>query len=184
MIGRRRAAIAAAAAAVRQAGGVPPFGVPPPVTRQVASAGDRRGAGAGAFLLAVVTAVARAHVAVRLKGLDVAYALGHERRIAADLEEQRRGLQIEIGMLKDPGRIVVIARDRLKMGPPAADAIRTLGAGSILTVSGMPTGPGVSPAPTSRPGAAKRSPSSTARSTSSSAAPALPGTAVPRGTVR
>lgn len=137
-MGRRRAA---AEAALRQAGGAPPpFGVPPPVARQVASAGDHRGAGAGAFLLAIVTAGALAHVAVRLKGLDVAYALGHERRIAADLEEQRRGLQIEIGMLKDPGRVVLIARDRLKMGPPAPDAIRTLGPGSILTTAGLPTG--------------------------------------------
>jgi cell division protein FtsL len=168
MIGRR-AAVAAAAAAIRRAAGAPPFGVPPPVARQVTSAGDRRGAGAGAFLLAIMTAGALAHVAVRLKGLDVAYALGHERRVAADLEEQRRGLQIEIGMLKDPGRVVMIARDRLKMGPPAAEAIRTLGPGSILTAPGIPSGPLAS-----LPPRAKRSPSS----------PAHPGPAAPRGGAR
>ena len=101
--------------------------------RKVRPSGDRGGVGVGAFLLAVVTAGALTHVAVRLKGLEVAYALGHERRVAADLEEQRRRLQIEIGMLKDPGRVVMIARDKLKMGPPAPEAIRPLGPGRILT---------------------------------------------------
>ena len=100
--------------------------------RKVRPSGDRGGVGVGAFLLAVVTAGALTHVAVRLKGLKVAYALGHERRVAADLEEQRRRLQIEIGMLKDPGRVVMIARDKLKMGPPAPEAIRPLGPGRIL----------------------------------------------------
>jgi cell division protein FtsL len=102
-------------------------------SRKIRTAGDRRGVGVGAFLLAVVTAGALTHVAVRLKGLEVAYALGHERRVAADLEEQRRRLQIEIGMLKDPGRVVMIARDKLKMGPPAPEAIRALGPGKALT---------------------------------------------------
>jgi hypothetical protein len=187
MIGRRRTAAAAAAAAVRQGGAAPPFGVPPPVARQVAAAGDRRGAGAWAFLLAVVTAGALVHVAVRLKGLDVAYALGHERRIAADLEEQRRGLQIEIGMLKDPGRVVLIARDRLKMGPPAADAIRTLGPGSILTAPGMIAGPFAAPAATARPAAAKGSGAARAAASSASSSatsPAHPGPAAPRGGAR
>jgi cell division protein FtsL len=109
--------------------------------RKVRTAGDRRGVGVGAFLLAIVTAGALTHVAVRLKGLEVAYALGHERRVAADLEEQRRRLQIEIGMLKDPGRVVMIARDKLKMAPPAPEAIRPLGPGRILA-AGMASGPG------------------------------------------
>lgn len=184
MIGRRRTAAAAAAAAVRAGGVAPPFGVPPPVARQVASAGDRRGPGAWAFLLAVVTAGALVHVAVRLKGLDVAYALGHERRIAADLEEQRRGLQIEIGMLKDPGRVVLIARERLKMGPPGADAIRTLGAGSILTAPGTTTGPFAAQAASARPTTAKGSASGARAASSSVASPAYPGPAAPRGGAR
>ena len=93
----------------------------------------RRGAGVGAFLLAVVTAGALAHVGVRLKSLEVAYDLGRERRIATELEEQRRRLQIEIGMLKDPGRVIAIARDKLNMGPPAPDAIWRLGAGRLVS---------------------------------------------------
>jgi cell division protein FtsL len=92
----------------------------------------KRGAGVGAFLLAIVTAGALAHVGVRIKGLQVAYDLGSERRIATELEEQRRRLQIEIGMLKDPGRVVAIARDKLNMGPPAPEAIWRLGSGAAL----------------------------------------------------
>ena len=103
--------------------------------RRVAMSEARKGIGVGAFLLAVVTAGALAHVAVRIKGLEVAYALGHERKVATDLEEQRRRLQIEIGMLKDPGRVVQFARDKLKMGPPAPDAIVALGAASSLTTT-------------------------------------------------
>jgi cell division protein FtsL len=94
--------------------------------------GSRRGIGVSAFLLAVVTAGAMAHVGVRMKGIEVAYALGHERRINTELEEERRRLNIEIGMLKDPVRVVSIARDKLKMGPPAPTDIVHLVRGQIL----------------------------------------------------
>lgn len=90
-------------------------------------ADEHRGMGVGAVVLAIVTAGALAHVAVRIKSIEVAYALGRERHVATELEEQRRRLQIEIGMLKDPGRVVTIARDKLKMGPPDPDAIRAIG---------------------------------------------------------
>jgi cell division protein FtsL len=81
--------------------------------------GDRRGIGVWAFLLALVTAGALAHVAVRMQGIEVAYDLGRERRKNTELEEQRRRLNIEIGMLKDPVRVVHIARDELHMNPPS-----------------------------------------------------------------
>ena len=110
-------------------------------------------------MLAIVTAGALAHVAVRIKSLEVAYALGRERHVATELEEQRRRLQIEIGMLKDPGRVVLIARDRLKMGPPAPDAIVALGAiGSLTSVApAVPGGstPRSAAAPASRAKATK-----------------------------
>lgn len=113
--------------------------------RRVGSSETRRGIGVGAFVLAVITAGALVHVAVRIKSLEVAYALGRERKVATELEEQRRRLQIEIGMLKDPGRVVSIARDKLKMGPPAPDAIVALGAAGSLTNVAPPVplaGPG------------------------------------------
>ncbi|HEY4185826.1 MAG TPA: hypothetical protein VGP07_12210 [Polyangia bacterium] len=101
--------------------------------RPAAPSEHRRGIGVGAFVLAIVTAGALVHVAVRIKSIEVAYALGRERHVATELEEQRRRLQIEIGMLKDPGRVVTLARDKLKMGPPGPDVIRALGDSRHLT---------------------------------------------------
>jgi cell division protein FtsL len=113
--------------------------------------GGRRGIGVGAFLLALVTAGAMAHVGVRMKGIEVAYDLGHEKRVNTELEEERRRLNIEIGMLKDPVRVVSIARDKLKMGPPApADVVR-LGPGQVL--GARPAAPADVPAKRERPAA-------------------------------
>ena len=105
--------------------------------------GQRRGAGVAAFVLAICTAGALVHVAVRIKGLEVAYDLGRERRIATEMEEQRRRLQIEIGMLKDPGRVISIARDKLNMGPPTPEAIWRLGTGGTPPAH---SAPGATPA--------------------------------------
>ena len=81
--------------------------------------GNRRGVGVWAFLLALCTAGALAHVAVRMHGIQIAYALGRERRTNTELAEQRRRLNIEIGMLKDPDRVIGIAREQLRMAPAA-----------------------------------------------------------------
>jgi cell division protein FtsL len=93
---------------------------------------NRRGVGVWAFVLALLTVGALAHVAVRMHGIQIAYDLGRERRINTQLEEQRRRLNIEIGMLKDPSRIITVARDKLHMGPPAATAIVRLTPGAKL----------------------------------------------------
>src|SRR3982751_4411322 len=93
--------------------------------------GNRRGAGVWAFLLALCTAGALAHVAVRMHSIQIAYALGRERRINTELAEQRRRINIEIGMLKDPDRIIGIARDKLGMGPPAPEDVVRLQAGAL-----------------------------------------------------
>jgi cell division protein FtsL len=92
----------------------------------------RRGIGVGAFVLALVTAGALVHVGVRMKGIEVAYDLGREKRVNTQLEEERRRLNIEIGMLKDPVRVVGIARDKLKMGPPAQSDVVRLAPGQVL----------------------------------------------------
>jgi cell division protein FtsL len=70
-----------------------------------------------------LTSGATGHVAVHAKRIEVALALGNEERAYRELVEQRRNLEIEIGMLKDPARISVIARDKLGMRPPAPDDI-------------------------------------------------------------
>ena len=87
----------------------------------VESGGARRRLSLGLIGLIVlgVTLVATAHVAVHAKRIEVAIALGKEERAFRELTLQRRHLEIEIGMLKDPARIIAIARDHLGMRPPA-----------------------------------------------------------------
>jgi len=72
-----------------------------------------------------VTLGATAHVAVHAKRIEVAIALGKEERAFRELTLERRHLEIEIGMLKDPARIIAIARDQLGMRPPAPSDIYT-----------------------------------------------------------
>ena len=93
--------------------------------------GNRRGAGVWAFLLALCTAGALAHVAVRMHGIQIAYALGRERRTNTELAEQRRRLNIEIGMLKDPDRVIGIAREQLRMAPAAPENVVRLSGGGL-----------------------------------------------------
>jgi cell division protein FtsL len=95
--------------------------------------GNRRGIGVWAFLLTLVTVAALLHVGVRMHGIQIAYDLGRERRINTEIEAYRRKLNIEIGMLKDPDRIIAIARDQLHMAPPAPEAVVRLAPGVALT---------------------------------------------------
>jgi cell division protein FtsL len=143
------------------------FAVPAAVRAEL---GRRRGIGVGAFLLALVTAGAMAHVGVRMKGIEVAYDLGRERRINTELEEARRRLNIEIGMLKDPGRIVSLARDKLKMGPPAPTDIVRLSPGQVLGARPEPAPAAAKPA---HPAAAAK-PAHPAAAVAKPARPAAP----------
>jgi cell division protein FtsL len=91
--------------------------------KTVVESGDGRrrlGMGVVALVILGITAIATAHVAVHAKRIEVAIALGKEERAFRELTEQRRHLEIEIGMLKDPARIIAIARDRLGMHAPAS----------------------------------------------------------------
>ncbi len=100
--------------------------------RTVVESGDGRrrlGAGLVGLLVLGVTLGATAHVAVHAKRIEVAIALGKEERAFRELTEQRRNLEIEIGMLKDPARIIGIARDKLGMRPPAPEDIHPLSSG-------------------------------------------------------
>ena len=94
--------------------------------------GQRRGVGVWAFALALLTAGALAHVAVRMHGIQIAYDLGREKRANNELLERQRRLTIEIGMLKDPGRVIGLAHDKLQMGPPAPANIVKLEPGVVL----------------------------------------------------
>jgi hypothetical protein len=94
--------------------------------------GRRRGVGVWAFALALLTAGALAHVAVRMHGIQIAYDLGREKRANSELLERQRSLTIEIGMLKDPGRVIGLAHDKLQMGPPAPANVIKLGPDVVL----------------------------------------------------
>jgi cell division protein FtsL len=100
--------------------------------------GNRRGVGVWAFSLALLTAGALAHVAVRMHGIQIAYDLGRERRTNTELAEERRRLNIEIGMLKDPSRVIGIAHDKLQMGPPSPSNVVRLDPGVVLTGEARP----------------------------------------------
>ena len=93
---------------------------------------NRRGVGVWAFALALLTAGALAHVAVRMHGIQIAYDLGREKRVNSELLERQRSLIIEIGMLKDPGRVIGLAHDKMQMGPPAAADVIKLEPGVVL----------------------------------------------------
>jgi cell division protein FtsL len=95
---------------------------------EVESGDGRRRLGAGLIGLLVlgVTLGATAHVAVHAKRIEVAIALGKEERAFRELTDQRRHLEIEIGMLKDPARVIAIARDKLGMHAPAPEDIHAL----------------------------------------------------------
>jgi len=79
-----------------------------------------------AFVILGLTLGALGHVAVHAKRLEVALALGDAERVHRQLVEQRRFLEIEIGMLKDPDRVIPFARDKLLMRPAAPENIRQL----------------------------------------------------------
>jgi cell division protein FtsL len=81
-----------------------------------------------AFVILGLTLGALGHVAVHAKRQEVALQLGEAERVHRELAEQRRHLEIEIGMLKDPGRVIAIARDQLLMRPAAPENIRAIAA--------------------------------------------------------
>ena len=71
-------------------------------------------------ILAGLTLGALGHVAVQAQKNEVAVQLGREQATYETLITQRRHKQIEIGRLKNPGRLVDLARGRLGMTPEPA----------------------------------------------------------------
>ena len=118
-----------------------PPGVPPEMAPPLLDPGRRRqraSLAVIAFAVLGLTLGALGHVAVHAKRLEVALALGDAERVHRELAEQRRHLEIEIGMLKDPGRVIAIARDKLLMRPAAPENIRQIGTAFATPGKGMP----------------------------------------------
>jgi cell division protein FtsL len=74
------------------------------------------------FLLVLLglTLGALGHVAVQAQKNEIAVQLGREQATYEELLSQQRHHQIEIGKLRNPGRLVELARGRLGMTPQAA----------------------------------------------------------------
>ena len=83
----------------------------------------RPGSGVACLVLLGLTVGALAHVAVHLKHLEVGLQLGEARKDRSRLEEQRRQLVLEVGVLKDPVRVMEVARNKLGLAPPSASDI-------------------------------------------------------------
>ncbi len=80
----------------------------------------RPGTGVACLILLGITLGALGHVAVHLKHYEVALALGQARRARSALEERRRQLSLEIGVYKDPMRVMDVAREKLGLSQPSA----------------------------------------------------------------
>lgn len=115
-----------------------------PVVATVVTRPRRPGSVVGPLLLLIGTLGALGHVAVHLKSFEVGYELGKERRLRGELEERRRRLTLEIGVLKDPGRMMTVARDRLGLAPPLPTAI--VGVAALGAPPPEPTATATSPA--------------------------------------
>jgi cell division protein FtsL len=98
-------------------------------SKAIVESGDSRrrlSIGLVGLIILGVTLGGTAHVAVHAKRMEVAIALGKEERVHRELTEARRHLEIEIGMLKDPARIISLAREQLGMRAPLPSDIRAL----------------------------------------------------------
>jgi cell division protein FtsL len=73
--------------------------------------------------IALVVAGALAHTWIRLRALDLGYAIAAESRRLDDLVQAERRLRVEVAYLKSPARIEREAQ-RFGMRVPDPDAIR------------------------------------------------------------
>jgi cell division protein FtsL len=94
-------------------------------------AGTRRRASNALFCVVLLglTLGALGHVAVQAKKVEVGLMLAREQAAHEELVAGQRHLQLEIGRLKEPRRLVEVARSKLGMTPQPA-AIRVLGPAS------------------------------------------------------
>ena len=108
--------------------------------RGARGAGPRRRPGTLLFAVILVglTLGALGHVAVQAQKNEVAVQLGREQAVYESLVTQRRHREIEIGRLKNPGRLVDLARGRLGMTPQPA-GIRVVKPVAGRSVKGVAT---------------------------------------------
>jgi hypothetical protein len=90
--------------------------------RSRARIGGRKRASSAVFLLALtgVTLAALGHVAVQAKTVEVALSLAAAREQHEELLAEQRRLELLVGELKDPGRLMAEGRKRGMIATPAA----------------------------------------------------------------
>jgi hypothetical protein len=95
--------------------------------RSRARLGGRKRASSAVFLLALTgaTLAALGHVAVQAKTVEVALALAAARDQHEELLAEQRRLELLVGELKDPGRLMAEGRKRGMIATPAAMRVIT-----------------------------------------------------------
>jgi hypothetical protein len=90
--------------------------------RSRARLGGRKRASSAVFLLALtgVTLASLGHVAVQAKTVEVALSLAAAREQHEELLAEQRRLELLVGELKDPGRLMAEGRKRGMIATPAA----------------------------------------------------------------
>jgi cell division protein FtsL len=86
-----------------------------PVGESPRTARRRPGSAVFALTLLGVTLAALGHVAVQAKQVEIGIEIGKEESLRRELRDRQRHLTLEIQRLRDPGRIMSYARDKLKM---------------------------------------------------------------------
>jgi cell division protein FtsL len=76
------------------------------------------------LVLATLAGLGLAHVTLRLRKLELGYAISRAAQTQAALAEEQRRLRVEVTSLKSPERVIPAARDRLGLGPPQPAQIR------------------------------------------------------------
>jgi len=91
--------------------------------RQLVGAAPRRRPGSALFVLVLfgLTLGMLGHVAVQAQKNEVAMRLEQERTLHEKLVAQRRHLEVEIGRLRNPKRLMDMAESRLGMTPKFGD---------------------------------------------------------------
>jgi cell division protein FtsL len=75
-------------------------------------------------VLAALAGLGVAHVTLRLRKLELGYAISRAAQTQAALAEEQRRLRIEVTALKSPERVIPAAREKLRLGPPEPAQIR------------------------------------------------------------
>jgi cell division protein FtsL len=82
------------------------------------------------FAVAAATAAFVLHLGLRLRNIELGYALSEARATQVSFLEKRRVLQLENASLRTPARIDSIARDVLGMDVPGYDRVIPVGGGA------------------------------------------------------